>query len=420
MKAKQYLTLGLGIVAGFGISVVGVSYASQNLVSNVKQVTPEVAKSIMLNKVPGANILEFSYDGDDKTPKYDGTLIKDNYEYEVDVNAKTGQIIKFEKEAIFTHNSNGNANNASANTQQSTTQNNNASTTRKAYIGESKAKSIMLNKVPGATISKFYLDNDATPEYDGELIKGDYEYDISVDAVTGEIREFSKERIRNYNNPTINNSTSTNNNGSTTNRTYIGESKAKSIMLSNVPGATIRGFHFDNDSTPEYEAELIKDGYEYDISVNALTGEIIEFSKERIEPYDDDRYDYDDDYDDEEDEDQGKVPERRQKREEADQEEDENETKRRGKKERDDKKNPSREQYRKYQEEYEDDDLDDDLSDADDKEIDEILDEYGVDEEDVIEEYLEDYYGENKRKPQKRRKSKNKRKNSASPYQKNR
>ena len=55
-----------------------------------------------------------------------------------------------------------------------------------------------------------------------------------------------------------------------------------------------------------------------------------------------------------------------------------------------------------------------------DKEIDEILDEYGVDEEDVIEEYLEDYYGENKRKPQKRRKSKNKRKNSASPYQKNR
>lgn len=315
MKAKQYLTLGLGIVAGFGISVVGVSYASQNLVSNVKQVTPEVAKSIMLNKVPGANILEFSYDGDDKTPKYDGTLIKDNYEYEVDVNAKTGQIIKFEKEAIFTHNSNGNANNASADTQQSTTQqsttqNNNASTTRKAYIGESKAKSIMLNKVPGATISKFYLDNDATPEYDGELIKGDYEYNISVDAVTGEIREFSKERIRNYNNPTINNSTSTNsntnannnvptnNNGITTNRTYIGESKAKSIMLSKVPGATIRGFHFDNDSTPEYEAELIKDGYEYDISVNALTGEIIEFSKERIEPYDDDRYDYDDDYDD--------------------------------------------------------------------------------------------------------------------------
>ena len=283
MKAKQYLTLGLGIVAGFGISVVGVSYASQNLVSNVKQVTPEVAKSIMLNKVPGANILEFSYDGDDKTPKYDGTLIKDNYEYEVDVNAKTGQIIKFEKEAVFVAN-NGSANNTSTNNQQATTQQSTAA--KNSYIGEAKAKSIMLNKVPGATIRSFYFDGDSTPEYDGELIKDGYEYDISVDAVTGAIREFSKERI--YNNTTTNS------------KTYIGEAKAKSIMLSKVPGATIRSFHFDGDSTPEYEAELVKDGYEYDISVNALTGAIREFSKERIEAYDDDRYDYDDDdrYDD--------------------------------------------------------------------------------------------------------------------------
>ena len=137
----------------------------------------------------------------------------------------------------------------------------------------------------------------------------------------------------------------------------------------------------------------------------ALVGMLIQFAINKPK--------YDDDYD------QGKGPQRRHKREEADWEEGENETKRRGKKERDDKKNPSREQYRKYQEEYED-DLDDDLSDADDKEIDEILDEYGVDEDDVIEEYLEDYYGENKRKLQKSRKSKNRRKNSASPYQKNR
>ena len=305
MNAKQYLTLGLGLVAGFGISVAGVSYASQNLVSNVKQVTPEVAKSIMLNKVPGANVLEFSYDGDDKTPKYDGTLIKDNYEYEVDVNAKTGQIIKFEKEAVFVAN-NGSANNTSTNNQQATTQQSTAA--KNSYIGEAKAKSIMLNKVPGATIRSFYFDGDSTPEYDGELIKDGYEYDISVDAVTGAIREFSKERIYNNtttntttnNNTNVNSSASSNKVNTTTSKTYIGEAKAKSIMLSKVPGATIRSFHFDGDSTPEYEAELVKDGYEYDISVNALTGAIREFSKERIEAYDDDRYDYDDDdrYDD--------------------------------------------------------------------------------------------------------------------------
>ena len=267
MNAKQYLTLGLGLVAGFGISVAGVSYASQNLVSNVKQVTPEVAKSIMLNKVPGANILEFSYDGDDKTPKYDGTLIKDNYEYEVDVNAKTGQIIKFEKEAIFVPN-NVNANNASTNNQQATTQQNtniNSNTNTNSNVTTNKNTTTNANS--NVTTNKNTSAN------------------VNSNATT------NKNTTTN-----VNNNVTTNKNTSTTNNKYIGEAKAKSIMLSKVPGATVRSFHFDIDSTPEYEATLVKDGYEYDISVNALTGAIREFSKERIEAYDDDRYDYD--YDD--------------------------------------------------------------------------------------------------------------------------
>lgn len=235
MVLKKYFILGVGIITGFGLSVAGVSYASQNLANDVKQVTPEVAKSIMISKVPGANILEFSYDGDDKNPMYDGTLIKDNYEYEVDVNAKTGEIIKFEKETIFTSNSNTNVNNASANNQHSTTQQNSTQ------------------------------NNNTTTN----------------------------------NSSSTNSNTNVNNNANTANTTYIGESKAKSIMLGKVPGATIQKLYLDNESTPEYEAELIKDGYEYEISVDAVTGTIREFSKELIETYDDDRYDYyDDRYDD--------------------------------------------------------------------------------------------------------------------------
>ena len=141
------------------------------------------------------------------------------------------------------------------------------------------------------------------------IFLSDQDDEWEQDKVEKVIREFNKERI--YNNTTTNTTTNNNTNvnsgassnkvnTTTTSKTYIGEAKAKSIMLSKVPGATIRSFHFDGDSTPEYEAELVKDGYEYDISVNALTGAIREFSKERIEAYDDDRYDYDDDdrYDD--------------------------------------------------------------------------------------------------------------------------
>ena len=86
---------------------------------------------------------------------------EDKYEYEVDVDAKTGQVIKFEKENMLTSNGDENINNESTTNQQSTTQqnstqtnntsannnvnnnirrNNNASTTNNGYIGESKDK----------------------------------------------------------------------------------------------------------------------------------------------------------------------------------------------------------------------------------------------------------------------------------------
>ena len=57
-------------------------------------------------------------------------------------------------------------------------------------IGTTKAKEIMLKKVPGAKIVSFELDKDKTPEYEGELRKGKYEYEITVNAITGKITEF--------------------------------------------------------------------------------------------------------------------------------------------------------------------------------------------------------------------------------------
>ena len=48
----------------------------------------------------------------------------------------------------------------------------------------------MLKKVPGAKIVSFEFDKDKTPEYEGELRKGKYEYEITVNAITGKITEF--------------------------------------------------------------------------------------------------------------------------------------------------------------------------------------------------------------------------------------
>ena len=251
----------------------------------------------MLDKVPGATITEFSYDGDDKIPKYDGTLIKDNYEYEVDINAETGEVIKFEKEKVSISNTN----------------NQNTSN----LITEEKARTIMLDKVPGATITEFSYDkDDSVPKYEGTLVKDNYEYEIDVNAKTGEVTKFEKEKIdtsNNSSNSSTNNQQSTTKPDSTQNNvsnntstntqssSYIGEAKAKSIILSKVPGATINKFYLDNDETPEYEAELVKGDMEYEISIDAKTGSIKEFSKEHIDKYDDN--DDDDDYDDDRDDD---------------------------------------------------------------------------------------------------------------------
>ena len=180
MSIKKYLTLGIGIVTGIGVSIAGLSYASYNSSSSMRIITAQKAKDIMLGKVPGCTILEFSYDGDDRIPKYDGTVIKGNYEYEIDVDAKTGDIIKFEKEQILV--SNGTSGGNSSNTVN--------------LITSKEAKDIMLNKVPGATIIEFSYDgDDATPKYDGKLIKDNCEYEIDVNAKTGAIIKFEQENI---------------------------------------------------------------------------------------------------------------------------------------------------------------------------------------------------------------------------------
>ena len=163
---------------------------TQTNTQTTNKITEEQAKQIMLNKVPEATILEFSYDNDEVAPKYDGKLIKDNYEYEIDVDSRSGNIIKFEQEDIS---ANSSSSNTSTNNTQTTTKPS-TSTSNKSYIGESKAKSIMLGKVPGGTFTSFHLDyDDGRAEYEGDLVKGDMKYDITVDANTGAIINFDSE-----------------------------------------------------------------------------------------------------------------------------------------------------------------------------------------------------------------------------------
>ena len=172
MKINKAIIIALGLVVICGV---GVSYS---LVKHDKAeyLTKIQAKNIILEKVPDGKILEFSYDNENNSPKYESEIVKDTMKYQVDVDAETGKIINFEQEVLKDQNDRK---------------------TSDRLISEDKAIDTMINKVPKATVQKFNLDKDGeNAEYEGVLTKADTKYEITVDAKTGDIKEFSHEQIK--------------------------------------------------------------------------------------------------------------------------------------------------------------------------------------------------------------------------------
>ena len=109
--------------------------------------------------------------------------------------------------------------------------------------------------------------DDGVQIYDVEFYTSDYkEYDYEINAKTGAILSYDYDADQ-YTPPA-------NQTGS-----YIGESKAKSIALFYVSGATlsnVRSCKLDrDDGRMEYEVEIIYGTMEYDFEIDAYTGAVI-------------------------------------------------------------------------------------------------------------------------------------------------
>ena len=66
--------------------------------------------------------------------------------------------------------------------------------------------------------------------------------------------------------------------------TYIGKSKAKKIALAKAKGSKPRITEIELDKehgVMVYEGEMVDSKYEYDFEINATTGKIIEWERER-------------------------------------------------------------------------------------------------------------------------------------------
>ena len=198
MKIKRNIAIGLGAIMIAGISIVGVSQISANAQNKAATntttqqqatITEAEAKELIAKKVPGAEIIKFKLEKDDGILQYDATLVKDNMEYDIDVDANTGKILSLEKEVYDEEDKlEDQTISKESNKDENTTE------AKENYISREEAKKIMKNKASGATLVDFEFDmDDGRAEYEGELVGNNIEYDIVLDATTGAVIEFEKD-----------------------------------------------------------------------------------------------------------------------------------------------------------------------------------------------------------------------------------
>ena len=238
-----------------------------------KEIGLEKAKAIALEKVPGATVKELKLDRDDG--KYEGELRKDGMEYEFEIDAYTGKILKWQEEEDDDRPAA--TEKPAATTKPTATAKPTVKPTatpkpEKQVIGRDAVKEILLAKVPGATIVELELDrDDGRRVYEGELRKGATEYDFKIDAYTGTILKWQVEKDddRDDDRP------------ATTEKQVISRDKAKAILLAKVPGATIDELELDEDDGRKlYEGEMHKGSVEYEFEIDAYTGAIVKWDKE--------------------------------------------------------------------------------------------------------------------------------------------
>ncbi|MFI5383492.1 MAG: PepSY domain-containing protein, partial [Methanosarcina thermophila] len=118
---------------------------------------------------------------DDGRQEYEIEFYSGNREYDYEIDASTGKILSYDSD-VENYSISGNRQLSQNNT----------------YIGEEKARSIALARVPGATESniRLHLDTeDGVAVYEGSIVYNNVEYEFEINASTGEIVKWSSESV---------------------------------------------------------------------------------------------------------------------------------------------------------------------------------------------------------------------------------
>ena len=204
-----------------------------------------------------------------------------DYAYAYTVNAETGAVMEMssrEKNAVDTQAQTE----ATVPAADSATTQSSAAATAQTVTGtvdEEMAQKIALEhagvKATDATITKSKLDYEGRRQvYEIEWYAGGKKYDYEIAVDTGEILSSA------YDEKTSGWS------GSNSSNVTVSEADAKQTALGSVSGATekdIYEWEFDyDDGRPEYEGKIIYGGTEYDFTIDASSGAVIEWEAESV------------------------------------------------------------------------------------------------------------------------------------------
>ena len=202
-----------------------------------------------------------------------------DYAYAYTVNAETGAVMEMssrEKNAVDTQAQTE----ATVPAADSATTQSSAAATAQTVTGtvdEEMAQKIALEhagvKATDATITKSKLDYEGRRQvYEIEWYAGGKKYDYEIAVDTGEILSSG------YDEKTAG--------WSGSNSVTVSEADAKQTALDRVSGATekdIYEWQFDyDDGRPEYEGKIIYGGTEYDFTIDASSGAVIEWEAESV------------------------------------------------------------------------------------------------------------------------------------------
>lgn len=247
---------------------------SSNLITAAK--AKEIALKHAGVAAENATFIKAEYDFDDGVKKYDVEFSVKNVEYEYEINAESGKVIKSEKDI------DGDYRQVTTTTVAKPTNANNSNNT----ISAAKAKEIALGhaKISAdkvAYIRAEYDYDDGVREYEVEFKVDNVEYDYIINAVTGAVIGYEKD-IDDGRKPVINTDSTT-----TAKATeMISAAKAKEIALKHAgveaSKASFVKAELDADNGVKvYEVEFCvgRDDYEYEI--NATTGAVISHEVDR-------------------------------------------------------------------------------------------------------------------------------------------